>query len=327
MNFMLSNFNALAHFWGAKALVMTSLCWSSDGTCCITTSAFSFTTSHVEATLTRCVLARCRSFCEKPLAIIAITAELSSKILRIIGKWMTCHNSKSGSPSANKAPDSATNSDSVVLRLITLCLRLPHDSRAKLDFPSKAMTKPDVDFIVLMSPAKSASQQRAKWRSSKRSLMTMNCAKSTVDENFPISWAALLSSLADHIVICLARTFTAKVMSGRDVRQSHISFMTRRAATGSSWPFTASSSGKSDPSSKWGVGATLIFFPLNPSYKEMHCLVKSLEPKISSPFTSWWSRPRTRPNSVKGSKLICFCNSFQKGEWEELLPPKVRSST
>ena len=67
---------------------------------------------------------------------------------------MTCHNSKSGSPSANKAPDSETNTDSVVLRLMTLCLRLPHDSRAKLESPYKAMTKPDVDFIVLISPAK-----------------------------------------------------------------------------------------------------------------------------------------------------------------------------
>ena len=52
---------------------------------------------------------------------------------------MTCHNTNNGSPSESKAPDSETDSDSVVLRLIKLCLRLPHHRRAKLDVPSNAM--------------------------------------------------------------------------------------------------------------------------------------------------------------------------------------------
>ena len=47
---------------------------------------------------------------------------------------MTCHNSNNnnGSPSENKAPDSETNSDSIVLRLSRFVCD-SHDRRAKLD--------------------------------------------------------------------------------------------------------------------------------------------------------------------------------------------------
>ena len=65
-------------------------------------------------------------------------------------------------------------------------------------------------------------------------LLSKLTRQTVLSERYPITRATLLWSLADHIVICLASTFTAKVMSGRDVRQSHINFMTRRAATGSS---------------------------------------------------------------------------------------------
>ena len=96
--------------------------------------------------------------------------------------------------------------------------------------------------------------------------------KSTVVERQPKRRAALLSSLTLQIVICLARVFTAKVTSGRAVRHNRISFITRRAATGRSWPLTVSSSGSNDPSSKWGVGvgATVMDFPLNFWYNERH---------------------------------------------------------
>ena len=52
---------------------------------------------------------------------------------------MTCHNSSNGRPSGNKALDSEANSDS----LTTLCLRLSHDRRAKLDLPSSVTIQPE----------------------------------------------------------------------------------------------------------------------------------------------------------------------------------------
>ena len=82
--------------------------------------------------------------------------------------------------------------------------------------------------------------------------------------------------------------------------------MTSRAATGRSWPFTASSTGNDDPSSKCGVGAALIDFPLSSWYNERHWRMKSLDPRMSSPLKTRWSRPRTRPNSENESRLM-YC--------------------
>ena len=91
--------------------------------------------------------------------MIEITAELSSNILKAMVGMRACHTCKLGSASENSAVESETNSLSVVDLDTTLCLLLPQLSIAKLDGTVKARTNPEVERIVLTSPAKSASQK------------------------------------------------------------------------------------------------------------------------------------------------------------------------
>ena len=98
VNFMFNKDNARSRFCIGSPFVMMSLLWSLVPTCWMSMSSFWLTTSQVDATFTRWVFARWRSFREKPLQMIDATAMLSSEILRVIGGRMTCHSSKGGKP-------------------------------------------------------------------------------------------------------------------------------------------------------------------------------------------------------------------------------------
>ena len=91
---------------------------------------------------------------------IEITPEVSSNIFKVMVGMRTCHTCRVGSASENSAVESEANSLSVVDLDTTLCLLLPQLSMAKLDGPVSARTNPEVERMVLTSPAKSASQKR-----------------------------------------------------------------------------------------------------------------------------------------------------------------------
>ena len=104
----------------------------------------------------------------------------------------------------------------------------------------------------LMSPPKSASQYRDKFNCSGGSRMHIIGEYSWVFCKYPMSLATLLSSLADHTVMCFANRVTANVTSGLLMRQSHINFIINLAECGESCPLISSSAGIRAPSSHEG---------------------------------------------------------------------------
>ena len=134
--------------------------------------------------------------------IIETTAVLSSKIFRVIPGINSCHTCKVGIASEKRAVESETNSLSVVERETTRCLLVPRLTGAKLEGPDTASTNPEVERIDLMSPPKSASQYRERCSGGSRMHITGDLCK------YPMSRATLLSSLADHTVMCWRRLGT-----------------------------------------------------------------------------------------------------------------------
>ena len=116
--------------------------------------------------LTPCVRETCRRFGVLPDIMICIVAVLSSISVRFTDlPRIACHNIRAGNPTTRNARSAATISASGVECDTQVCFLEIAESGKNEFGPTRARYTPDVDLIVTLHPAKSASEYSASLRS------------------------------------------------------------------------------------------------------------------------------------------------------------------